>query len=459
MIKRTNIGALLFILLVLFSCLGGKPEAGSEKSLPHIIIIYVDDMGIGDVSYSGGTFCETPHIDRLANNGKVFTQYYTPAPVCSPSRVCILTGQYHIRWGINTFLSRQEFNRQVAQQDYLYSKAPSMARMLRKVGYKTAHIGKWHMGGGRDVPEAPKIEEYGFDEAWSTWESPQPDPLLTSGNWIWKKEDSVKRWDRTAYFVDKTIDFIEKHPDKPCFVNLWPDDIHTPWVPDEKSQTDWRKKGRKAEKLLAVMKAFDEQIGRLVNTLSEMNQLNNTLIIFTSDNGPAPGFDRQRTNGLRGVKNSLYEGGIRMPMIVHWPARIARGQIDSTSVISSIDIYPTLASIVTDEQPESPDGIDLKNVFLDDVTLGQNRTLFFEYGRNKYFHFPKDSLHRSPQLAVRRGKWKLLTDSSGFDIELYNLEHDPTESFNLTKKYPEVTEKLKSEAIQWYDRTDRSQIY
>ena len=424
----------------------------------HIILIYTDDMGVGDASFSGGSYFKTPNLNRLAKQGKVFTQYYTPAPVCSPSRVSVFTGQYHIRWGINTFLHHKKYNRRVEQQDFLDDKAPGMAKMLKAAGYKTAHIGKWHMGGGRDVNNAPRIENYGFDLACSTWESPQPDPLLTSGNWIWKKEDPVKRWERTAYFVDQTLDFIRKNPNQSCFINLWPDDIHTPWVPDEESEEKWQKVGRQLPKLEAVMNTYDKEIGRLMDELANMGVLDNTLIIFTSDNGPAPSFNRLRTNGLRGVKNSLYEGGIRMPMIIHWPNQIESGQIDSTSILSSIDLLPTLASILGVEPPENLDGQDLKGLFLADDTLAAQRPLFFEFGRNHHFKSPKNRIDRSPHIAIRKGKWKLLTNADGKVVELYNLENDPYESKNVAHLFIGKASELKAEAIQWFKDTDKSMV-
>ena len=158
---------ILFALILFWGLSTGLPASAPTKR-PNIILVYVDDMGIGDAGYTGGRVENTPNINQLAASGKVFARYYTPAPVCSPSRVGVTTGTYHIRWGINTFLSSRQFNASCDQEDYLDPSAPTLARSLQKAGYRTAHFGKWHMGGGRDVRGAPSIKAYGFHEYKST---------------------------------------------------------------------------------------------------------------------------------------------------------------------------------------------------------------------------------------------------------------------------------------------------
>ncbi|MEH0152889.1 sulfatase-like hydrolase/transferase [Limibacter armeniacum] len=427
---------------------------------PHIIIIYTDDMGIGDMSCSGGEVEPTPNIDRLAQGGKRFTQYYTTAPVCSPSRVSVTTGMYHVKWNINTFLSSRRFNAKCEQSDFLVAEAPTIAKTLKTAGYKTAHYGKWHMGGGRDVKNAPSIAEYGFDDFASTWESPNPDPLLTSGNWIWTAEDSIKRWERTAYFVDKTLAFLDANKETPCFINLWPDDVHSPWVPDESSQENWKGTAFNLDKMQLVMGEFDKQIGRLLDGLEQKGLLENTLIIFTSDNGPAPSFDRIRTNGLRGVKNSLYEGGILMPFIVHWPKKVQAGQVDSASVIASIDLLPTLCKIANAQLPEhfQPDGEDISKSWLRKKSYEREQDLFFEYGRNEDFKYPKNGTDRSLHLAVRHGDWKLFATPDGKTVELYNLKSDPTESHNLVQEKQEIVKELLPKLLSWFASSDKAYV-
>ncbi|MCF0197424.1 MAG: sulfatase-like hydrolase/transferase, partial [Bacteroidaceae bacterium] len=260
---------------------------------PNVVIMYIDDMGIGDVSCFGGSYKPTPCIDHLARQGMRFTQYYSAAPVSSPSRCGILTGQYPLRHGINTFMDTRAANRRVEQVDYLDPSAPSMARAFQQAGYATAHIGKWHLGGGRDVTDAPLLTNYGYDYYLSTYESPDPDPVITSTRWIWAATDSVKRWDRTAYFVDKSLEWISQHRDSAFFLNLWPDDMHTPWVPE--AYADLRDRWEREDAFVPVLQEMDKQLGRFLDELDRMGLADNTIIIFTSDNGPAPSFEQRRT--------------------------------------------------------------------------------------------------------------------------------------------------------------------
>ena len=229
--RKANLTSWCCLLLLAFICLS-VPAAAKSDSRPNIIFLLTDDMGYGDVGCYGGEFVPTPNIDRLAKEGTKFTQFYVASPVCSPSRTGCLTGMYPARWRITNFLQTREGNRASEQADFLDPKAPSIARTFKQAGYTTGHFGKWHMGGGRDVTNAPPFSAYGFDEHASTWESPEPDPNITATNWIWSAYDKVKRWDRSAYFVEKTLDFLRRHRGQPCYVNLWPDDVHTPWVPE-----------------------------------------------------------------------------------------------------------------------------------------------------------------------------------------------------------------------------------
>nr|WP_321406580.1 sulfatase-like hydrolase/transferase [uncultured Carboxylicivirga sp.] len=438
---------LIFLLIFLFI---GITSLKAQQ--PNIIIIYTDDMGLGDVSFTGGAVYDTPNINRLAESGKIFTQYYTPAPVCSPSRVNLTTGMYHIRWNINTYLDSRAANDRRMQQDYLSSDAPTMAKTLKAAGYTTAHIGKWHLGGGRDVTDAPSITQYGFDEYVSTYESPDPDPAITSTNWIWAMTDDVKRWDRTAYFVDKTIDFLKSNPDKPCFINLWPDDVHTPWVPS----MDVPSSSYEAlSSLQPVIGEYDKQIGRLLDELETMGILDNTLIVFTSDNGPSPTFTQSRSNSKRGAKNSIYEAGVNMPFVISWPGKIPAGVVDENSVISSLDLFPTLCKIAGTEYPSDfdGDGEDISDCFLSNTEHQRQEDLFFEYGRNPSFNFPIE-VNRSLHLGIRHDKWKLYTSADGFRAELYDLSVDPNETNDLSDTETELVNTLKTKVINWYFAKD-----
>jgi arylsulfatase A-like enzyme len=431
----------LFVLIAagVISTLG----AADSSRRPNIIIILADDMGLGDLGCYGGKQAPTPRIDQLAKEGTRFTQYYSASPICSPSRAGIITGMYPGRWRITSFLQTKKGNAGCEQDDFLDPRAPSLPRALKAAGYATAHIGKWHLGGGRDVTEAPKFAAYGYDEYAGTYESPEPHPDITATNWIWSDQDKVKRWDRTAFFVDKTLDFLSRHRDQPCFVNLWADDVHTPWVPDDKSdKKDLPKNFR------PVLAEFDKQMGRLFDGLNSRGMKENTLVIFASDNGALPTFNGDRSAGFRAGKLALYEGGIRMPFIVRWPGRVPAGRVEDKSIVSAVDLLPTLCSIAGAPVPagHTLDGRDVSALWRGG-TATNRPPLYWEYGRNdEFFKFGPD---RSPNVAVRRDNWKLLVNADGSRTELYDLTADPKESRNLAEKQPDIARELTKLALDW----------
>lgn len=448
-------------ILIAVSARGNSAEAQTtatqeltkKAAKPNIVIIYSDDMGVGDLSCLNDGWVRTPNIDRMASQGVTLTNYYTASPVSSPSRVGLTTGMFPMRWGINTYLQTRAGNANCEQFDYLDASAPSMAQILKDAGYRTAHIGKWHMGGGRDVKNAPQITRYGFDEYISTWESPDPAPELTAGNWIWGADDQIKRWNRTEYFIDKTLDFMERHSGEPCFVNLWPDDMHSPYVPDVEAQED-NKNWDSKEYFVKVLAEYDRQIGYFLDELDRRGLSENTIVIFTSDNGPGPSFDQIRTNHLRGMKNSLYEGGIRMPFIVRWPGKVPAGMVDGTTVVCAVDMIPSLSAIAGAELPKDyrSDGEDMSRALLG-KPVERNSDLMWSFGHNEHFNKPGKVYHQSPALAIRRGNWKMLVSPDGEAAELYDLSADPNETTDLSPAHPGLIAELKPLLLEcWQSR-------
>lgn len=421
---------------------------------PDVVLVLADDLGPGDLSCYGGKV-STPNLDRMAREGTRFTQYCCAAPICSPSRCGLITGQYPGRWKITSFLQTKAGNQACEQADFLDSNAPSLPRTLKAAGYRTAHIGKWHLGGGRDVVNPPKFAAYGYDLGLGTWESPEPHPDLTAKDWIWSADDKVKRWDRTGWMVDRTLQFLKDHPDSPCFINLWLDDPHTPWVPTADDQQTGKGgravgKGDTPERLSKVLTEMDKQVGKLLTSIRERKRKRPTLVIFLSDNGPLPAFDRARTVGLRGSKLSLYEGGIRVPFIAWAPGLVPAGVTNDATVVSAVDLFPTLCKLCGADLPKDyqADGEDLSTALLGKSPV-RTKPLFWEYGRNaKSFAYPKGD-DRSPNLAVRDGDWKLLLNADGEAAELYNLATDPKETKNLAADKPEHVQRLKTAALNW----------
>jgi arylsulfatase A-like enzyme len=440
---RSFLAALLSFLAVV---------AASAADRPNIILILTDDMGFGDIGCYGGRFAPTPNLDRMAKEGIRFTQYYSASPICSPSRTGILTGMHPARWRITSYLQTRKGNAACEQADFLDPQAPSIARTLKGAGYATGHFGKWHMGGGRDVTNAPPFSAYGFDEHASTYESPQPHPDITATNWIWSAHDKVKRWDRTAFFVDKTLDFLKRHKgQKPSFINLWPDDVHTPWVPSDERLSEYPNGPEQQRKFRAVLDEYDRAFGKLFAGLKQLGLDENTMVIFTSDNGAMPTFNGRRSAPLRGSKLSLYEGGIRMPFIVRWPGHVPAGQVDEISVLSALDLFPSFCSIANVPLPRGVafDGEAFSAALLGKKTAVRRSPLFWEYGRNTNSFSFAPGKDRSPNVAVREGKWKLLINANGNDPELYDLSKDAAESTNVATKETAVADRLSRTALDW----------
>ncbi|WP_435010990.1 sulfatase family protein [Tundrisphaera lichenicola] len=445
---------MLLSLIPALAMVAASPAVDPPDRRPNIVLILADDLGPGDL---GGSVAPTPQIDRMASEGTSFSRYYSAAPICSPSRCGLLTGQSPGRWRITSYLQTKAGNRACGQADFLDPAAPSLPRVLKSAGYATEHVGKWHLGGGRDVVDAPKFAAYGYDLGLGTYESPEPHPDLTAREWIWSAVDPVKRWDRTRWMVDRTLDFLRSHPDQPCFVNLWLDDPHTPWVPsaeDQEAKPDGRASGKAntPARLKGVMIELDRQVGRLLQELRDHPSSRPTLVLFLSDNGPLPPFAGQaRTGKLKGSKLSLYEGGIRLPFIAWGPGLVPAGKTNAATVLTAFDLFPSLARIAGAELPigYQGDGEDLSPAILGASEPIRTRPVFWEYGRGGTgFAYPAPK-NRSPDLAMLDGDWKILANLDGSGTELYDLARDPQESVNLATERPEAAARLQEALLRW----------
>lgn len=427
---------------------------GPTPQRPHVIVVLADDLGPGDLGFAGGKIASTPNLDRLAAEGLRFTQYTSAAPICSPSRCGLLTGRFPAELGITSYLQTKAGNRACGQRDFLDPAAPTLPRILKAAGYATMHVGKWHLGGGRDVVDAPKFAAYGYDRSVGTYESPEPHPDITAANWIWSPKDKVKRWERSGFFVDAGLDFLARHGDGPCFVNLWLDDPHTPWKPSADASG-----GDSEENLRQVLVENDRQIGRLLAALKERKLEDRTLVLFTSDNGPLPTFKGRRSAGLRGSKLSLYEGGLRLPCVVRLPGRVPAGKVDSETLLSGVDLLPTICGFVGAPLPEgfaeSASGEDLSAAFGGTPQM-RKRPLLWEYSRNETAFKHPPGRDRSPPLAIREGEWKLLLDPASGQRELYSLSADPNERREIAASHPEVVARLEAALLAWKKRWPES---
>lgn len=433
-----------------------------EGAPPNVITVFIDDMGWQDLSCFGGRAVETAHIDRLAQEGLRFTNFYVNSPICSPSRTALTTGNFPARHRITSYLAKRELNEQRGMAQWLDAGVPTLPRMVSQAGYATGHFGKWHMGGQRDVGEAPLITEYGFDASLTNFEGlgsrvlplcdahdgqePKRHDLgsanLGRGPIEWEDRSKI-----TQRYVDRTLEFIEAAASqkRPFYVNVWPDDVHSPFFPPEALRGDEAKRTL----YLAVLKTMDQQLGVLFDRVRNDPQLrDNTLIILASDNGHEPGAGSG--GPLRGAKGSLYEGGIRSPLIVWGPGLVdtsAVGTTNDTTIVSSVDVVASLMNLCQVESPTGYqcDGEDLLAALLGKSTAQRSGTLFW---RRPPDHPGKPDAPL-PDLAARDKQWKLLCDIHGKHRQLYDLTVDIGEANNLAKTHPQIAKRLKQAVLEW----------
>lgn len=456
-------GSGLWLILFLFSGAADSAEH-LDVSRPNLVVVLIDDHGWGDLSCFGNTEVSTPHIDRLAREGLRFTQFYVNAPICSPSRCALMTGQYPQRWRITSFLSNRADNRRRGVVDWLDPSAPTLARQLSRTGYAVGHFGKWHLGGQRDVDNAPTITQYGFDESLTNFEGmgakllpltlkpgqQEPGRIWADAERLGQPVTWMLRSEITGGFVNAAISFIDQSRQlkKPFCINVWPDDVHSPFWPPVEAWSE-SKRGL----YLAVLQSMDRQLGRLFDYIrSDPELLRNTVIVLCSDNGPEPGAGS--AGPFRGAKTQLYEGGIRSPLIV-WapgfmePARV--GTINESSVFAAFDLVPSLLSLAGTkfEPPVTPDGEDLSATLLGREERSRTAAIFWRRPPDRK-NAPPDLMEPQPDLAVREGQWKLLCNYDGSGRQLYDLLEDRAETHNLAEQLPELSERLSGMVLEWH---------
>lgn len=407
---------------VLSTCLLSGFAEAEEKSArpPNILFILTDDLGIRDLGCYGSDYYRTPRLDQLAAEGMLFSNAYAAAPVCSPTRAAALTGLYPHRVHLTDALpwDRLPDNPRWIPPNHLKelpASYPTYAKALRAAGYRTALFGKWHLGNEHNFFERGKHHDYGFDEVF--------DAGYRDRNEIDKAVEAL-----TA----ETLSFLERNQDRPFMLALHHHTPHVPLVcpPEFEALYDGVPKGElhQNQRYAGMMSHMDDATGRLLDQLDALGLSENTLVIFTSDNG---GLSAETSNlPYRSGKATLYEGGIRVPLIIRWPGRIAPASV-SAAVTTSTDFFPTFLEFAG--LPLAPvahrDGVSLMPVLLSGESWDQPRAVFW--------HLPH---YRSegPQSAVRSGEWKLVHNLDGETFELFNLAEDPGEENNL---FAEETEK------------------
>jgi len=459
---KTTVGLLVIASVILAGHLGELFAAPPGR--PNIVLVLIDDMGWGDFSCFGNRDAQTPNVDRLAAEGMRFSQFYANAPICSPSRCALTTGQYPQRWRITSFLNHRADNARRGLANWLDPQAPTLARILHDNGYATGHFGKWHLGGQRDVDDAPPIAAYGFDASLTNFEGmgakllpltqrpgeEEPGRIWADAERLGKPVTWMQRSRITGGFVDAAISFIDRaaREQQPFYINLWPDDVHSPfWPPVDKWADD--KRGL----YLSVLQEMDRQLGRLFDHIRESPVLrDNTLILVCSDNGPEPGAGS--AGPFRGAKTRLYEGGIRSPLIVWVPALIPkdkRGTHNEASVFAAFDLVPSLLALASVRAPSEVqfDGEDVSATLIGRSTASRTAPIFWRRPPDRK-NSPPALPDPQPDLAVRDGDWKLLCDYDGSQPELYDLAGDRGETTNLAGKQPEIVNRLTAAIVEWH---------
>jgi N-acetylgalactosamine-6-sulfatase len=425
---------------------GRKPTADVKK--PNFVFIFADDLGWGDLGCYGNRQIRTPNLDQLARKGILFTQFYVSGSVCSPSRTAIMAGRFPARLGMHGHLARHEQNKARAMPNWLDPKVHTVTRLLKDAGYVTGHFGKWHLGSGKGAP-APG--EYGIDEHCTR---------VSNGPQLEGTGDPYFRAKSTAKIVDKTIEFIERNHDKSFYVNVWTLVPHATLHPTDEQMKPYQRYAPRGVPYHGVKKIYyasvtdlDTQVGRLVKRIDELGLSDNTIIVFSSDNGPED-FDIGNAvhSGIgsagpfRGRKRSLYEGGIRMPFIVRWPGHVPAGRVDNTSVVAGVDWLPTVCSLAGVKLPGDfePDGEDMSAAMLGKTTE-RNRPLMWQWR----FRVAGHIMHKCPKLAIREGKWKLLMNPDRSRLELYDIPNDATEMNNMADRNPDVVKRLSQKLLKW----------
>ena len=435
--------AVLVLALILSSC-----TVQGQADRPNVLILFADDLGNGDVSYNGGDI-PTPNIDALVADGVRFVSGYMTAPVCNPSRAGLLTGRYQQRWG-------QELNTQTeppsgsARGGLLPPVEQTIGSLMKKAGYATGAIGKWQQGvddgyhpldrgfdeffGFQGVsryinPEWPGVKQVSYRQ-----QASQGRGSTNLGNLLRGREPSTLDMLLTEQFASEGIDFIDRHKDEPffLFLSFWAP--HAPMETMIKYYERFPQFDNETKRIYAAMiSALDDAIGAVLGKLEENGLDENTLVIFTSDNGAAEYID---TDGARnkpfiGHKRNLYEGGIRVPFAMRWKGHLPSGAVYN-SPVSSLDILPTALSASNAPVPSNVDGVNLLPFLLGESQGDPHEYLFWRSG---------------PNGGVRKGKWKLILNDS---IErLYDVRTDPGESIDRASADPAVANELIEAFRKW----------
>jgi len=449
---------LTLLTALLLAPLAALQAADAPKHRPNIVLFLIDDLGWKDLGCQGSTFYQTPNIDRLAKEGVRFTDAYAACAVCSPTRAAVLTGKYPARLLLTDWLPSGRWNPTAKLREGRFVRGLpveeiTLAEALREGGYRTASIGKWHLGSEPfSLPE-----HHGFDVniGGNAHGAPGSYFFPYAGDWkipatgqraVWNVLPDGKEGEYlTDRLTDEALKFIHASNTQPFFLYFPHYGVHTPLqaqkeiIAKYESVPAAQRQGK--PEYAAMIESVDDSVGRVMATLRELKLEKDTVIIFTSDNG---GFYNATSNApLRANKGAYYEGGIRVPLIIKWPGVTQPGLVVNTPVTST-DLYPTcLAAAGLPSRPnQHVDGVNLEPV-LTAASSSTDRALFW--------HYPHYNEHPSsvPSSVIRQGPWKLIETFDPEGIELYNLANDLSETSNLAKSETAKANELRQELDAW----------
>ncbi|OHB68699.1 MAG: hypothetical protein A2Y77_17030 [Planctomycetes bacterium RBG_13_62_9] len=440
----------LGVFTSLYSCAAMKAGAQERTRPPNIVLILADDLGWAELGCYGNTFNETPNLDGLARDGMRLTDAYAAAPVCSPFRAALMTGQYPVRTGITDYLRPDD-------PKHLATDHVTLPEMLKSAGYTTGIVGKWHLTGyaNHGAKESPP-RDHGFDEVIVS-----ENRGIGAGSYFFPyhfNKEMEQRLPGREHLVDRcnleAVEFIERHKDGPFFLYLSHYAVHTrlngkPELVKKYEAKPNAGKGFQAPRnnphLAAQLECLDQGLGTIRDRLRELGLSENTIIVFTSDNG---GEDKVTSNApFRAGKSTLYEGGIREPFIVYWPGVTKPGRLCHAPVCT-VDFYPTFAEIAGCKPMQPVDGVSLMPILKNPDARLSRDTL--------YWHSPLEKPHflggRSAG-AVRKGDWKLIEFFDTGEVELYELAKDPGEQHNLADERSGRRQELLEALHAWQRQT------
>ena len=440
---------LLLLIVALF------PAALAARK-PNVIFFFCDDLGWGDLGAYGNKVIDTPHIDSLARGGLRLTQFYVNSPVCSPSRAALLTGRNPAELGIH-FAIGGDAGRYYNSRMWLDDKLTTIYDVFKEAGYTTGHYGKWHIGHGEiDGVTPPAPSEYGLDISGTTH---------STGPGFVKQGERMDNANKSELLGKRGAEFVAAHKDEPFFLSLWIMDPHSVLDPTEEQMKPYLKHTHQQVSdhyrssmtvYYAIISAIDKAVGEVVDAVEANGLAEDTIIIFSSDNGPSPlwsagtGHAGAGSAGpFRGVKSSLYEGGIRVPFIIQWPGQTPANVVDDSTVLAAIDMLPSLPALVGIDGPNHSVELDGENLAaaLRGQPSERSKPIYWDYRFGAWGR----AIQNSPRLAMRDGDWKLLLNPDGRRVELYNLKQDPSETSNCARYETDRVEAMRAELVNWME--------